>query len=261
MAEADRLIDFETDGCVGILTLNRPDARNAISRDVALAIEAMVDAIEADPEIRVVVLRANMDGQRNPIFCAGADLKALTTGVPVTDRGGFAGFVYRQRSKPFVAAIDGMALAGGAEIALACDIIVASTRASFAMPEVKRNLFAGAGAMFRLPAAVGKATAMDMLLTAEPISAERAYALGLVSRLVEPGQADAMAMHVARAIAENAPLAVQASRRCVEAWEQLSYADQRELGRQAAHSLMDTEDMQEGLRAFVEKRPPAWKGR
>ncbi len=151
------------------------------------------------------MLTANVDGQERPVFCAGADLKAIretgTAATVDTDRGGFAGFVYREREKPIVVAVDGLATAGGMEIVLAADVVVATTRSSFGLAEVRHNLIAASGGLFRLPRAIGRAPAMDAILTGEPIDGERAYQLGLVSRLAEPGAAVATAMDVARAIA------------------------------------------------------------
>jgi enoyl-CoA hydratase len=259
-SSADSWVARQSDGHVAILTLNRPEARNAVSYEVAIAMEKMLDEIEADPDIRAVVLQANTTGQHDPVFCAGADLKRVAAVSPVTEKGGFAGFVFRDRIKPFVAAVDGKAVAGGCELVLACDVVVATTRSSFAMPEVSRNLFAGAGAGFRLPAAVGRATALDMLLTTEPILAERAYQLGLISRLVEPGKAEEVALAVARKIAEQAPLAVQWTRRVVVASEQLDHDAELRLGHEANTALMRSRDTQEGLRAFAEKRKPDWSG-
>ncbi len=153
------------------------------------------------------------------MFCAGADLKAVNAGKSDlgTKRGGFAGFVYRERRKPIIVAVDGLATAGGCEIVLAADLVVATTRSSFGLAEVKRNLVAGAGGLFRLPRAIGQAAAMEAILTGEPIPAERAYALGLVSRLVEPGEAVAEARRLADQITLNGPVAVWESRAVVRA--------------------------------------------
>ncbi len=161
----------------------------------------------------VAVRRAATQGDR-PTFCSGQDLKTIGTpqGNSVTRNGGFAGLAERQRSKPLIVAVDGLATAGGCEIVLSCDLVIATTRSSFGLAEVKRNLIAGAGGRFRLPRAIGKAAAMEAVLTGEPLSGERAYQLGLVNRLVEPGQAEAAAMALAEQICQNAPLAVWASR-------------------------------------------------
>ena len=203
------MVEYEVQGRVGLITLNRPEARNAINGDVAAEMEAAVDQLEADPEVWIGILRANTAGQERPVFSAGADLKAINSdGPPLgTSRGGFGGFAFRERRKPVIAAVDGLATAGGCELVLACDLVVATTRSSFGLAEVKRNLVAGAGGLFRLPRAIGRAAAMEAILTGEPIPAERAYALGLVSRLVEPGQAVEEALALAAKICENAPLA------------------------------------------------------
>jgi enoyl-CoA hydratase len=255
---------YESADRIAVITLNRPEARNAVNGDVARGLEAAVDQLEGDPETWVGVLCANTEGQARPVFSAGADLKALDAGKGATlytERGDFAGFVYRERTKPIVAAVDGLATAGGLEIVLACDLVVATTRSAFGLAEVKRNLIAGAGGLFRLPRAVGRAAAMDAILTGEPIEARRAYELGLVSRLVEPGAAVDEALAAARQIAEAAPLAVRASRRVV--LEATGGDDEplRKLSKQLLDEMMASQDTKEGLAAFLEKRPPQWKGR
>ena len=212
------IVTYQADGRVGIITLNRPDARNAVNGDVASGMEAAIDALENDDSVWVGILTANTDGQSNPVFCAGADLKAINSGQAGalnTKRGGFAGFVYRERRKPIIVAVDGLATAGGCEIVLAADLVIATTRSAFGLAEVKRNLIAGAGGLFRLPRAIGQAAAMEAILTGEPIPAERAYHLGLVSRLVAPGEAMNEARRLADQITACAPLAVYASRQVV----------------------------------------------
>jgi enoyl-CoA hydratase len=255
---------YDTVDRIAVVTLHRPEARNAVDRDLALALEAAVDRLEADPDVRVGVLTADVAGQSTPVFCAGADLKVIReTGSAAsldTERGGFAGFVYREREKPIVVAVDGLATAGGMEIVLAADVVVASTRASFGLAEVRHNLIAAAGGLFRLPRAIGRAPAMDAILTGEPIAAARAYQLGLVSRLVEPDVVFDTAMDVARAIASAAPLAVRASRAIVQS---ASFGDDETLrarSRAALDELLQSDDTAEGLRAFAEKRPPEWQG-
>jgi enoyl-CoA hydratase len=257
-------VQYETVDRIGVITLDRPEARNAVDRALALALEAAVDRLEADPRLRVGVLTANVAGQARPVFCAGADLKVIretgTAATLDTERGGFGGFVYRVREKPIVVAVDGLATAGGMEIVLAADVVVATTRSSFGLAEVRHNLIAAAGGLFRLPRAIGRAPAMDAILTGEPIDAARAYQLGLVSRLVAPGAALAAALDVARAIAAAAPLAVRASRTIVRA---ASFADDdalRAQSRALLDGLLESDDAAEGLRAFAEKRPPEWKG-
>jgi enoyl-CoA hydratase len=250
---------------IGVITLDRPEARNAVDREMALGIEAAVDELERDPDVRVGVLAANTGEQANPVFCAGADLKVIReTGSAAsldTDRGGFGGFVYRERTKPVVVAVDGLATAGGLEIVLAADIVVATTRSAFGLAEVRRNLIAAAGGLFRLPRAIGRGAAMDAILTGEPIDARRAYDLGLVSRLVEPGAALHEAMRLAQQIAAAAPLAVQASRRVVLMSAHESDDTLREVSRAMLDDLLESEDANEGLAAFAEKRPPQWQGR
>jgi len=256
---------YETVDQVAVITLHRPEARNAIDRETALALERAIDRLEADPELRVGVLTASTAGQERPVFCAGADLKVIretgTAATLDTERGGFAGFVFRERVKPIVVAVDGLATAGGTEIVLAADVVVATTRSAFGLAEVRHNLIAAAGGLFRLPQAIGRAPAMDAILTGEPIDAERAYQLGLVSRLVEPGAALDAAIDVAREIAAAAPLAVHASRRVVRAAAATDDEELRRLSRALLDELLGSDDAAEGLQAFAEKRPPVWKGR
>lgn len=250
---------------IGVITLNRPEARNAVNPELARELETAVDQLEDDPEVWVGVLAANTADQPNPVFCAGADLKVIEqTGSAAsleTERGGFAGFVYRERTKPIVVAVDGLATAGGLEIVLAADIVVATTRSAFGLAEVRRNLVAAAGGLFRLPRAIGRGPAMDAILTGEPIEARRAYDLGLVSRLVEPGAALDEALRLAQQIVVAAPLAVRASRRVVLAAEHEDDDTLRKMSWQLLEELLASQDASEGLRAFAEKRPPQWQGR
>ena len=250
---------------IGVITLNRPEVRNAVDREMALGLEAAVDRLEDDPETWVGVLTANTEGQANPVFCAGADLKVIKeTGSAAsldTERGGFGGFVYRERVKPIVVAVDGLATAGGLEIVLAADIVVATSRSAFGLAEVRRNLIAAAGGLFRLPRAIGRSAAMDVILTGEPIDARRAFDLGLVSRLVEPGAEMEAALGVARQIVEAAPLAVRASRSVVLRAASEPDTTLRKASTEQLEELLTSEDASEGLAAFAEKRPPRWRGR
>jgi enoyl-CoA hydratase len=257
------MVDYEVQGHLALITLNRPDARNAVNGQVATEMEAAIDAMEADPDVWVGILRAVTVGDR-PVFCAGADLKEINSGNAAgisTAKGGFAGFAYRERTKPIIAAIDGLATAGGCEITLACDLVVATTRSSFGLAEVKRNLIAGAGGLYRLPHAIGRGPALEVILTGEPLPAQRAYELGLVNRLVEPGQAEEGARALAAQIMAAAPMAVWESRKVVMASQYENEETLRKMTNKAMATVMGSEDLKEGLTAFIEKRTPVWKGR
>ena len=258
------IVLFEKRGRIGIITLNRPEARNAVNGDVASGVEAALDAIEADDDIWVGIVTANTAGQEKPVFCAGADLKAINSGNAGglnTKRGGFAGIAYRERRKPIIVAVDGLATAGGCEIVLSCDLVVASNRSSFGLAEVKRNLIAGAGGLFRLPRAIGRSAALEIILTGEPLAAQRAYELGLVNHVVAPDQVMPKALEIAERICAAAPLAVWASRKVVLA---SAYEDDDTLINMTTAefgAIMASEDTKEGLNAFIEKRLPNWKAR
>ena len=257
------IVQYEARGRVAVITLNRPEARNAVNADVANGLESAIDQLEADDEVWVGVLTANIEGQQRPVFCAGADLKALNAGAGrsiSTERGGFAGFVYRQRKKPVIAAVDGLATAGGCEIVLAADLVVASTRSAFGLAEAKRNLVAGAGGLFRLPRAIGQAAAMEAILTGEPFPAQRAYELGLVSRLTEPGAALDEALRLAAQITACAPMAVWESRAVVLAAGSEGDDTLIRMTNEALGRVMASDDLAEGLTAFIEKRTPNWTG-
>ncbi len=252
-------VDFEQRGPFAVITINRPEARNAVNGDVAKGIEEAIDKVEADDSIWVGVLTGVP-----PVFCAGADLKEINSGNAAsltTARGGFAGFVQRERTKPIIAAVDGPALAGGTEIVLASDLVVASTTATFGIPEVKRSLVAGAGGLFRLGRKIPLNIAMELTLTGDPIDATRAHEFGLVNRLVEPGEALDAAITLAEQICANAPVAVRESRKIVlEATNAPDDVGWR-MSMEGMGVAMQSEDFSEGLMAFIEKRPPVWKGR
>lgn len=252
-------VEYEKDGRVAIITLNRPDARNAVNGALARRMEEVLDDFEADSELWVAILTAN-----GSAFCAGADLKEIAAGRGnelSTRKGGFAGLVRRERTKPLIAAITGSALAGGTEIALSCDMIICSTETNFGLPEVKRSLVAGAGGLFRLPRAIGMAPALEAILTGDPIPAERAYQLGMVNQVVAPAEVMPAARALAARVQAAAPLAVQASRTvAVRAFIDDDDALWRASG-QAFGAIGGTEDFKEGPRAFIEKRAPLWKAR
>jgi enoyl-CoA hydratase len=258
------MVEYEVIGRIAVITLNRPEARNAVNGEVATGLEVAIDKMEEDDNVWVGVLRANTEGQDRPVFCAGADLKAINSGQAAslaTAKGGFAGFVYRDRKKPVIAAVDGLATAGGCEIVLSCDMVVASTRAAFGLAEAKRNLIAGAGGLYRLPHAIGRNVAMELILTGEPLPAERAHQLGLVNRLVEPGQAFDAAMALAGQVTAAAPMAVWESRKVVLASTYEDEATLRKMTNEGFARVMGSEDLKEGLTAFIEKRLPNWQGK
>lgn len=257
------MVDYELHGHVAVLTINRPEARNAVNGDVAQGIEAGIDRLEQDDEAWVGIITGART-EKGHIFCAGADLKVMSVdpGQMQTERGGFAGFVQRERTKPVIAAVDGPALAGGTEIVLACDLVVASKTATFGVPEVKRNLVAAAGALFRLPRKLPRNVAMELALTGRlDFPAERAYHFGLVNALCEEGEALQTAFGLADQITACAPLAVRESRQImIEATDQPDDVGWK-LSGQGILKMFGTEDFNEGLTAFIEKREPQWKGR
>jgi enoyl-CoA hydratase len=243
----------EADGDVLVVTIDRPEARNAVNLAVAEGIAAALDRLDDDAALRVGIL-TGAGGN----FCAGMDLKAFVAGErPHVEGRGFAGIVQGPPRKPLIAAVEGWALAGGFEVALACDLIVAARDARFGIPEVKRGLVAAGGALIRLPRRIPYHLAMDLALTGDPIPAERAYALGLVARVAEPGGALVAARKLAAAIAANGPLAVDATKRILVADEADAWERQAEI----AGPVFASEDAREGARAFAEKRPPVWRGR
>jgi enoyl-CoA hydratase len=247
----------ETRDGVLVITLNRPDARNAVNAALAEGVGAALDELDADDELRVGVLTGAGKG-----FSSGMDLKAFVAGEsPYVEGRGFAGITQRSSRKPLIAAIEGFALAGGLEIALSCDLIVAARDARLGVPEVKRSLVASAGALRRLPQRLPYGVAMELALTGDPIDAERAYALGLVNRLAEPGGAVQAALELADAIAKNGPLALEATKATLQ--QQFDWTEQEFWQRQGelAEPVMRSEDAREGAAAFSEKREPVWQGR
>src|SRR5258708_363181 len=217
------LVEFEPRGHIAILTLNRPEARNAISPEVSQAMAGLLDAIEADDELRAVVLTGSGD-----VFSAGADLKVVAQGRGMDiarGKGGFAGIVNRDFPKPVIAAVNGPALAGGFEIVLSCDLVVAADTARFGIPEVQRGLMAAAGGLIRLPKRVPLAIALELAMTGDPIDAQRALALGLVNRVVAGTEVLDAACAIADRIGENSPIAVRLSRKLVREAAEMPEAD------------------------------------
>lgn len=256
------MIDYELDNHIVTITINRPDARNAVNGAVATGIEEAIDTLENDDDAWIGILTGART-EKGHIFCAGADLKeiAVNPAAMVTERGGFAGIVQRERTKPIIAAVDGPALAGGTEIVLSCDLVVASDTATFGIPEVKRNLVAGAGGLFRLPRKLPRNIAMECALTGDPIDATRAHGFGLVNHLCAEGEALATARELAMRIAKAAPLAVRESRAIMLAATDEPDEVGWKLSGEGMMKMFGTEDFTEGITAFAEKRDPAWKGR
>lgn len=247
------------DSNIALVTINRPQARNAVNADVARAIEEIVERTNADPAIHVCIIT----GEGQDAFCAGADLKTVAAGEVAslrTSKGGFGGFVFAQREKIWIAAINGFALGGGCEIALACDMAIADPSAQIGLPEVRRGVMALAGGLVRLPRSIPRAIALEAISTGNPFSAERAYQLGLINHVSAPGKVVERAIALARDITRNSPIAVRESVRIARNDSELTEVELIELGMRARADLEKTEDYAEGLRAFVEKRPPKWRG-
>jgi enoyl-CoA hydratase len=236
-----------------LITLNRPEAMNAINSDVGLGLVAALEQLDNDDGLTAGVLTGAGRG-----FCSGMDLKAfLKGGMPK----GFNEFLTDGAKKPLIAAIEGFALAGGLEVALTCDLLVAANNVKIGIPEVGVGLFAAGGALMRLPRRVPYGVAMEMAITADPISAEKAHEYGLVARLAEPGKAKEVAMELAERIARNAPLAVAASKQLVREAAGRTEEEFWEHQKAAAKVVFTSADSKEGPLAFAEKRAPNWSGK
>ncbi|MDH2902825.1 MAG: crotonase/enoyl-CoA hydratase family protein [Actinomycetota bacterium] len=245
------------DGHVEVLTINRPEARNAINLATARALSEALDEVALDHEVWVVILT----GAGDKAFSAGMDLKAFAQGeFPATEMG-FAGITERHFPKPLICAANGSAFAGGFEMLLSCDLVVAAEHAVFGIPEVTRGLVAGAGGLIRLPRRIARAVALEMALTGEPLSAARAYEVGLVNRVVPAAEVEATAMAMAQRICANAPLAVRVSKRVMLDAMDLSEEDAWGLNNEAFGTIAASADALEGAIAFAEKRPPVWQGK
>lgn len=252
------LVTLERIGKVVLITLNRPEARNAINLETAQALAQALDEFDADPSIAVGVLTG-----ANNTFCAGMDLKAFAkTGQrPYVGDRGFAGICERPPAKPLIAAVEGYCLAGGFEIALSCDLIVAADSANFGLPEVKRGIVPGSGGMVRLPSRIPYHMAMEMVLTGGMYPAARMAELGLVSRLAEAGKATEQALALAEQIAANGPLAVQTAKSIISQSRDWRQSDLFDLQRPRIADIFTSADAKEGATAFAEKREPVWQGK
>jgi crotonobetainyl-CoA hydratase len=254
----------ERRGNVMVITLNRPEARNAINEAVSVAVGDALEQAQNDPEVRVVVLTGSGDKS----FCAGIDLKALSRGEnaghPEHPKWGFAGYVRHVIDKPTIAAVNGVALGGGTELALASDLVVAGESAKFGLPEVKRGLFAAAGGVFRIVDQLPRKVALELMFTGDPISSAEALRWGLINEVVADGTELDAALTLAQRITVNAPLAVQASKRVAMGVDDGVITDD-EAGWQRTMRevipLLQSEDAKEGPLAFAEKRQPVWKAK
>ena len=257
--DTEALVLTERRGRTLLITLNRANRRNAVSGDLAQALEAAIDILENDDTLWAGVLAA-----AGPVFCAGADLKWIATGRAgdlSTERGGFAGLVQRARKKPLIAAVHGDAFAGGCEVALACDMIVAGDQVRFGLPEVKRSLVALAGGLVALPRIIGEKLALEMALTGEPFTAARLHGAGLVNRLAPTEEVLDAALAMAATICRNGPLAVQATRAIILEGRDLNTEAHWQRSFELGWPVFETHDAKEGAQAFLEKRAPEWKGK
>ncbi len=239
-----------------VVIINRPEQRNAVNGAVAGGIAAALEQLDSDQQLSVGIVTG-----AGGFFCAGMDLKAFASGeLPWIGDRGFAGITERSADKPLIAAVEGFAVAGGLEIALACDLIVAAKGAKLGIPEVKRSLLAAGGGLLRLPRALPRNIANEMALTGDPITAERGHEFGLVNRLAEPGTALEVALELAAAIAANGPLGLSASKRILRESQDWPDSEFFERQRSIWEPVFASADAKEGATAFAEKRPPVWRG-
>jgi crotonobetainyl-CoA hydratase len=254
----------ERKGNVLLITINRPEARNAVNSSVSIAVGDALEQAQTDPEIRAVVIT----GAGDKSFCAGADLKAISRGEnlfhPDHPEYGFAGYVSHFIDKPTIAAVNGTALGGGTELALASDLVVAEEGAKFGLPEVKRGLIAGAGGVFRIAEQLPRKVALELLFTGEPMSSADALKWGLINQVVPDGTVVDAALKLAERITGNAPLAVQASKRVAYGADDGVITGDKDGWRRTNRefsTLLQSEDAKEGPLAFAQKRQPVWKAK
>jgi enoyl-CoA hydratase len=247
----------ERRGSVQLVTINRPAARNALNGGVARAVAAAVDELDSADELRVGVLTG-----AGGTFSAGMDLKAFLAGEsPAIEGRGLCGITMTPPRKPLIGAVEGWALAGGFELLLACDLVVAARTARFGVPEVTRSLVAGGGAALLLTRRIPQALALELLLTGDPVDAPRAAELGLVNRVVDEGQAVGAALELAERIAQNGPLAVMATKQIARSSTDWTIAEGWDRQNEIMQPVFASEDAREGATAFAEKRQPVWRGR
>ena len=250
---------YETDGHVAVITLNRPQVLNAINPALTAAMHRVMAEFEGDPAVWVGIIT----GAGERAFSAGADLKAIASGQGEgrsAPPGGFAGFVHHPRTKPVIAAVNGLAVGGGMEIVLACDIVLASEHAEFGLPEVSRGIIASGGGLFRLPRMIPPGRAIEMILTGDRITAQEARQLGLVSNLAPLSGLMKMARELAARICRNAPLAVRESLAIARQAGEVDDAEAWRLTEEAQRRVFQTRDAAEGVQAFAAKRQPSWRG-
>jgi len=253
---SDEVLVEVADGIMTV-TLNRPKAKNAANKALAVGVAAAMDELDSNDDIRVAILTG-----AGGTFCSGMDLKAFVTGeLPMVEGRGFAGVTEKPPQKPLIAAVEGFALAGGLELMITCDLIVAADNAKFGIPEVKRGLAAAAGGLIRLPRQIPSRLAMELALTGDFITAERAERMGLINRVVPAGTALEAAKELAAAICANGPLAVRISKQVVTESADWSSEEMWQKQQEVVMPIFTSEDAIEGATAFAEKRAPNWKGK
>lgn len=256
MSDNNEVLTEVRDGVL-LITLNRPKARNAVNRALAEGVAAAVDELESNDALRVAVITG-----AGGTFCSGMDLKAFVQGeLPLARDRGFAGLTEYRSSKPIIAAVEGYALAGGLEVAISCDLIVAAKDSTFGIPEAKRGLAAGAGGLVKLPKQLPYRVAMELALTGDFVGAQRMYELGLINRVTASGAALEGALELAQSIAANGPLAVAASLQVIAKAQDWSSEEMMEKQAAIVGPIAQSQDAIEGATAFAEKRAPVWKGK